>query len=366
MSQPLKEAYSNRETSSMVLNKVLRTDLSTLTDRYSDKVDLFICSISFEQRSLSIANSLDPANIGTTLVCCNRGLRPEVKPQLMTALERFAPRVEEVTTEMNDPLSTADSLLRAIEHIVLNQEVSSCLVDITTFTHEALLILLKVLEIKFRGSNCRVDFIYTAAAAYSLDKEVDDEKWLARGIGTVRSVLGYAGFPDPTKKTHLVILTGFETERSMGLIDILEPNKVSLGVVREDTAVSSEHHRVNQLNFNQLSITRDQVSTFTFSCTDPTQTGIDLQHEIELDGDYNVVIAALNTKLSTVGVGLFAMEHPQVQLCYATANAYNTTHYSIPGDFCYIFTKQFSSKEAGFDAVNPDQPVQNLAAKLTL
>jgi hypothetical protein len=323
------------------MNNVPKVYLADLAARYQSQIDLFICAVSFESRSVSIANSLEPPCVSSVMVCCNKEMWKEAAAFREIITERFPSKVTEVETELNDPLYTANILLSALHKIVAEQKVQTCVIDITTFTHEVLLILLKVIYIALHGTGCQVDFIYTAASDYSLNETEKEKKWLARGVGNVRSILGYSGIADPSKKTHLIILTGFETERSQKLIDIYEPAKVSLGVGRPHTAVSEEHHRVNKLNFDQLPVSRDQVTSFSFSCTNPSQARIDLGHQIDLDAEYNVVIAALNTKLSTIGVGLFAMEHPEVQLCYATANAYNIKYYSLPADFCYIYTKKF-------------------------
>lgn len=323
------------------MNNVPRVPLGELAARYQAPIDLFICAVSFEARCMSVANSLEPPCVSAVLVCCNKGLRDKAAGFRTSIEERFPSKVTEVYTEMDDPLYTADMLLSALKKAVNERIVKTCVIDITTFTHETLLILLQVISIELSKVGCQVDFIYTAASDYSLNEPRKEKKWLARGVGTVRSVLGYSGVPDPSKKTHLVILTGFETERSMKLIDIYEPAKVSLGIGRETTAVSKEHQKVNELNFNQLPVTREQVEPFTFSCTNPIQVRIDLGHQVDSNDDYNVVIAALNTKLSTIGVGLFAMEHPEIQLCYATANSYNIKHYSSPADFCYVYTKKF-------------------------
>jgi hypothetical protein len=324
---------------------VPRVPLSALAERYEAQIDLFICAVSFEERSICVAKALNPAGVDNVLVCNNKGLRDKVTSFRKSVMERFASNAVEVCTELNDPLYTADTLLRAIRSVTSKHHVKICVIDITAFTHESLLILLKVIYIELGGADCQVSFVYTAASDYSLNETKEEDKWLARGVGTVRSILGYSGFPDPSKKTHLVILTGFESERSQKLIDIYEPAKVSLGIGRLQTSVSKDHHRVNELNYSQLPVSREQVNAFSFSCTNPVQVKKDLGHLIDFESsdDYNVIIAAFNTKLSTIGVGLFAMDNPQVQLCYATATSYNIKHYSSPADFCYVYTKNFEN-----------------------
>ena len=52
---------------------------------------------------------------------------------------------------------------------------------------------------------------------------------------------------------------------------------------------------------------------------------------------HNALIAPMNTKISTVGAALLAMEDDTIQLCYATAHQYNEKGYSTPGQECYYF-----------------------------
>ena len=50
----------------------------------------------------------------------------------------------------------------------------------------------------------------------------------------------------------------------------------------------------------------------------------------------NTVIAPLNTKISTIGADLAALENENIQLAYAKPNIYNVDGYSIPNEFIYL------------------------------
>ena len=45
----------------------------------------------------------------------------------------------------------------------------------------------------------------------------------------------------------------------------------------------------------------------------------------------------MNTKISTLGVALAAMERSDLQICYGPAATYNVDNYSSPDDHCYLF-----------------------------
>jgi hypothetical protein len=61
---------------------------------------------------------------------------------------------------------------------------------------------------------------------------------------------------------------------------------------------------------------------FTFPCYDPLGTKAAIQQQIKLEPGLNVVVAGLNTKASTLGVGLAGIHNQRVQLCYAQAVIY--------------------------------------------
>ena len=165
----------------------------------------------------------------------------------------------------------------------------------------------------------------------------------------MRSVLGYSGEFDPAKGLHLIILMGIEVEKATKLISVLEPAKLSFGLGRKYTSVNLGHTQLSELNYNKLAIARSAVEIFGFSCTSPTQTRTDLTRHVAKFPEYNTVIAPQNTKLSTIGAGLFAMEHPEVQLCYAPANKYNVNGYSTPDNFCYIYSRKFKKPSGILD-----------------
>lgn len=316
--------------------------LSEIAAHISSPIDLFICAASFEDRSLSVARQLKSVQIQATLVCCNSGMPGDEATQRHkeALLAEFGTAAQMVSMPVDKPLLIADNMAAKLDALPI-QQMQYCLVDITAFTQEALLILLQLIIRKLGGTDCQVDFIYTAANKYSVNQEADSDKWLSSNIGTVRSVLGYSGEFDPAKPLHLVILMGVETEKAMKLINSLEPAKLSFGAARKYTSVNLAHTKLSELNYDKLPIAKSAVGKFAFSCTSPSQTLRDLTKYIERFPDYNTIIAPQNTKLSTIGAGLYAIEHPEVQLCYAPANKYNVNGYSSPDNFCYIYSRKF-------------------------
>lgn len=234
-------------------------------------------------------------------------------------------------------IAIADAVSSYIKPLLLKQ-ADKFLIDVTAVSHELLAIILGILE-SLDALN-QVTLLYLGANKYSFNTESKDI-WLSRGVRDIRSVLGFPGMMYPSKKLHLIVLAGFEVERATEVIKRYEPTFLSIGHGKKDESVSDDHHQENRRFFDKL---KDFVSEqnsysettlqFDFSCIDPCKTKFDIiKHidEIPNSGDRNFVICPLNTKLSTVGVILAALERPKFQICYAEPEEYNRDGYAQAG-----------------------------------
>lgn len=186
------------------------------------------------------------------------------------------------------------------------------------------------------GPDATVTCMYNSAKEYALGLR-GSEKWLTKGVQEVRSVLGYSGAFSAMRKLHLIVLCGFEIERVDGVILALEPNVVSLGYGDPLSSMNRDHYEVNKSFHEKLVEKYRGVLQFTFACDDADATKEAIERQIKQSGNHNVVIAPLNTKISTVGAALAALENETLQLCYATVDQYNDENYSVASDDCYIF-----------------------------
>lgn len=297
--------------------------------------DLFITCASFEDRSLVVGNSVDPAGFGSAIIASSDDLTSSNLGQNKGyLLDRFSNRGKDIQLDINRPLKTADTLFNALEGYA---NTSSILVDITTFTHEWLLILLFVLkEQGIKSEN--VTLAYASASEYSIGESLDD-KWLSKGVLDVRTVLGYSGELDPLLPTHLVVLVGFENHRATHLIDAIDPVALTLGHGASGSETDPKHSEANQRFYDlvlESEIFRSNVKSFSFSCSDPDAARRALDEACSKYVDYNHIIAPMNTKLSTVASAFFGFDHERVQLCYAQPVSYNKKGYSRPSGAIYV------------------------------
>jgi len=314
-----------------------KIELKELRQNIDFDIDYFFCCASFEERCFSIAQYLDVTRIKNSIVCYNEDQVNSFKGHELKLQEILKASQNLITIRLNSdkPLSTAEALLKeltAIEKI----ETKRIVVDITTFTHEALLILFRLLSSKKIPSS-NITFLYNNASDYAVNEIENSEKWLTVGVKEIRSVIGYSGFMSPLKKNLLIVLVGFEPERTKKLIDNYEPHAISLGVGNDYCADISSAIETNKQKHRELVQQYPNTFTFEFSVLEPSEAAEALKKEIKKFPNYNIIIAPMNNKISTIGAALLALDNTELQLCYVPARYYNTDGYSTPGSKCYIF-----------------------------
>jgi hypothetical protein len=314
---------------------VTKESITSLSNALPQQFDVFVCSVSYEERSVKIPAQVSPDQISNAIIYADEevcGARAtENRTDLMA---RFGTKAKFVPVDIDNPLSTADSMQSSISGFQKSRV--TYVVDISTFTHETLLIFLRLLQNQTNASNTRVIAVYNLASEYSLGSQLH-EKWLTKGVKEVRSVLGYPGTILPTKKIHLIVLAGLETERANKVIEMCEPTLLSVGWGEPHASVRDVDLATFESFHKRLVDTYKDVSQFRFSCLDPFFTKRSVEERIAASPDHNVVVAPLNTKVSTVGVALTAFENERVQLCYAPVEQYNLDSYSRPSDTCFVF-----------------------------
>jgi hypothetical protein len=325
----------------MTQKKVLIKDVA---EELSEPIGLYIGMVSFESRCTSILLGLpQPPQHSLFFVGAVAGATTE---QSLEKLIRSAGENHSVVKlDLDSPVSTGNAISRAITLRLLEIGSGCIFVDTTTFTHEQLLILLRIFH-QIRPQK-KVFFGYVGAESYSTNTD-SDHVWLSRGVSQVRSVLGYPGKLVPSKKLHLIVLVGFEHERAEAVIERFEPARLTLGIGEFGQSVSATHHATNQRFFDevknfvdQTQLTQTSVTTFAFSCIDPFKARDNILALVSESQDYNVVVCPMNTKISTVGAGLAALQNKDIQIAYARAIQYNEVGYSTPSDHATIFEIQF-------------------------
>ncbi|WP_414828948.1 hypothetical protein [Alteromonas sp. H39] len=203
--------------------------------------------------------------------------------------------------------------------------------DISTFTREMLLIILKVLD--YHNFLKHSTFIYTPSKSMS-------ENWLSKGVLNTRSVLGYAGDFDLNSETHLILLSGFEVERSIEAIEEYEPTFLTVLSGDSNSSYSEAYYaRSKELVENLKTLYGSNFYSEEIDITDlaKLKTYILELLRSEKFQNQNVVIIPLSNKISTLALGLAMLEVTHAQVVYPQPAEYNEKDYSEAAEEYFLF-----------------------------
>lgn len=300
------------------------------------KIDLLICSSGFEDRSTNLANCLNPELILDSILFH----LDDTYAISQTNLEKIQKEITNtriVSYPKNKPLDTFDIFYLELQKISIKSAKKSInvVIDVSTFTREVLLILVKVVSLQ-QFSNFDVKIVYTPNEAYSSE---DQTAWMTKGIREIRSIIGYSGLHSPSKKLMLLILNGFEEERTEQIIESFEPSKLVIGKPNASDSINYNLNVISCEKFNHIKSKYQYLvpQEFEFSCTDIDITINELNRIIEDNSDYNIVISPLNNKISTVAAAIVGIKNDDVQICYASANQYNIDAKSKASDYFLVY-----------------------------
>jgi hypothetical protein len=302
--------------------------------------DCFVCCASFETRSISIALSLASYPFARAFVLQISPPAELARPQKVLLQKTFGEKLVAVEVRVAEPLYTVDQYHA---HLVpaIRESQGLTLIDVTTFTHEHLLMLMYVL--RSEKVMHKVHFAYTGAQDYSANTPLSDI-WLTKGVKQVRSVAGFPGALVPSRDLHLIVMVGFEHERAQTVIEAYEPARLTLGLAPRLQSISDELSQTNKAFYERVQkfvrSTREgttSLAEFEFSCIDPTATRDLLLAQVGANSSFNTVICPLNNKISTMGAAMAAFRNEEIQLCYAEPAIYNAANYSSASTTATVF-----------------------------
>ena len=291
------------------------------------KLDYLLLCASFEDRCLSMYEYLDQNNVSKAGIFYFEQFLESSSKNINKLKSKF--NAESYKLDYSSPTSIADSVMSFLSNMESNQHKPNIAIDISTFTRESLLIILRYLVIKKDSfSNIYIFYRFASVSPY-----------LSDGVVSIRSVLGYMGNISINKPTHLILLSGFEYGRAREIIDILEPDFLSIGYGGKNTSITSDLYKLN-LEFTRKLMayySSEYICKFEYSLKDPISVKKEILNLASSKPEYNTLVTPLNNKVSTVGVALAAIENSNIQLIYAQMAEYNESNYSQVKDDCLIF-----------------------------
>lgn len=296
--------------------------------------DMYLVSASYEDRTLTVAQSLAAdykatrgvIYVNEELLADSQGdrVRPHLE-ELKQILLSHCDAIDLVEGSWLDPKRQLLALRRAL--VTSGYEPMqdfAVTIDTTTFNRESLLTAVALLRNHFPASKIRVS--YTSPQKHG--------EWLSQGYRNVRNVMSFAGIQQSSLPTLLVVLSGFEPERTLKLIEEHEPSKVLLGIGDPPT---NQQFLQRNLDDQKLILARQEVEKFSFSASDMLLCRDSLETLLQpYLKSHNIALAPMSTKLSTLAVFLVAEAHPEIQVTYCVPGEYNTESYSSGADSVFV------------------------------
>lgn len=210
-------------------------------------------------------------------------------------------------------------------------------IDATCFNREIICMLLFALAVRREHlEDVLIQYVPVGARGYASHDSglADGNRWLSKGIIGVRSILGYPGKFSSEKRLRVVALAGHEKERLLNAIEFLEPYELSISSERSGSSTVQGAGEISKSVAEELRgrIQVPNISEVKFSADSIEQTFDSLSRLMESCANENVAILAMNTKLSSVGVALAALQKREIRLVYTVPEEYNPRYSSDFGD----------------------------------
>lgn len=188
-------------------------------------------------------------------------------------------------------------------------------IDISTMSRNLIWALLFFLREKVPN----VNVIYYQPHRYSND-------WLSHDAGLPRLLFKHSGIVSIDKQTLLVIVTGFDLERTKQLVYFYNPSKVILLVQKQNRLDDSNRNtfELHAYGCRKMGV-RAEVEAIDCYGDD---WGYNLIERVISDNvsKYNIIVSSLGPKLSAISVYRSYLNHPEIALTYIPCKEYNLNY----------------------------------------
>ena len=288
--------------------------------------EILIGCASFEDRTTAVAGKLsEKYKISNSFIFKydeknKTTLRDQNFEKLKNILLRHSKNVNPIICDHHDPLDGISKIRDLWQNRGILLENKNVSIDITTFTKQYLLVLLKFIE---RQNPKSVRMFYTEPEDYA----VKWDKPLSYGLIDIVSVPTFGGHFYSEKETLLILQLGYEGDRAYGIWERFTPHKTILLIGRPSFRGSWEG-RVEK--FNDKLISKLPAESINYIPTlDPFAVSTNLDNLIEKYSEkFNVSVSPLGPKPQVIGCYLSVKKYPDVQIIYAIPKLHEEEYFT--------------------------------------
>jgi len=276
---------------------------------------LFICCASFEDRCISSVSKMgtDFRTSFAVIFAIEESLyKSQVDTNLFKLQSELGKRTAEgvfiISCQKENPVEGIAQLKNIWQRCKpKNSEEPFITIDISGFTKIYLLQLLYYLVIEL---NLGIPRMLHTTQTYLPTK-------LTRGVEQITTVPNFFGSPSLEKQTILVLFLGFEPERSNAVWKHFNPQKTIALVTNPPRYGNLDYLKYAQKN-NSYLLSQPSVEVRDVPADNPYAVKNVLETiYYDTRSSFNMVIGPFGTKPQSVGVFLFYLEHPTVQVIYS-------------------------------------------------
>lgn len=187
------------------------------------------------------------------------------------------------------------------------------LLDISTMPRHITWTILRFLEeIRSKDVTC----IYHQPAEY-------DSNWITKNPGVPQIVYKLGGEMEIGVKTSLFILAGYDQQRIYNLINWYDPDKVLLGIHKNDSMFCER-----TIDKTKLADTKVLIEQFEYNALESDFGFAEIQkkHRSFFESDRNILLASLGPKSSAIPLYKINREYSNTALVYIPSQDYNPNY----------------------------------------
>ena len=238
--------------------------------------------------------------------------------------EKTAPnraKAKELCQSLNVPIAEKELRVEAVPQNwkVLRETLTSiprqshAVVDVSTMPREIIWITFWFLDL----AEVTTDYVYHRPKKYG--------EWQSRDPQRPRLVCKMSGLPKLGARTAIVVVAGYDAERTGQLISFYEPSITLLGLQkRNEMSPNTERQRAQRFG------RRSAVTTFETDAysTDHGQDVLEKQMKPFLES-HNIIMSSLGPKLSAVAMYRIHRNQRDIALTYTPSRQFNPLYSSV-------------------------------------
>lgn len=298
--------------------------IDTITKDSPD--DAFVCVGSPEKRCIGSAIKLGKSYRANNIYVLKYSHYSESRGKNLFEMRQLLSNrghLQEYTIEEAAPIPMFNEIIQDIKNNTDGVKSPCITIDVSTFIKWHLLVFLRALSLSGLIHQCR--FLYTEPEDYIIDLFQP----LSFGVKEIFPIPLYSGSYNFAKESLLVIMLGYEGDRSMGLLENIDPTECLL-LIPKPAYHPEWEGRTEEMNKEIINVI-GQSSVEYIDSRNPMLVSNQLNDLLSKPeySKYNILVSPMGTKPQAIGLYLYWSKNPSnTTLIYSSPLRHNDLFYS--------------------------------------